>query len=264
MFATDVAMPITELAQACEARGFASLYLPEHTHIPTSRSTPAPTGDAALPEEYRRTLDPFVALSTAAAVTEKLRIGTGICLVVEHDPIVLAKQVASLDHESGGRFIFGIGAGWNEEEMRNHGTDPARRFGVLRERVEAMKAIWSQEEASYHGDHVSFDGVWSWPKPAQSPHPPILLGGHGRGVLERVARYADEWFPNRIGSDDKVIARIEELGRPCTLALAPTEPELIERYAAAGVHRCVYWVPPGLREDLERRLDRLAGQVLTG
>nr|MBA2505176.1 TIGR03619 family F420-dependent LLM class oxidoreductase [Thermoleophilaceae bacterium] len=174
-FLTDYGVGAAELALMVEERGFESLLVPEHTHIPAHRATPYPAG-GELPQEYSHTLDPFVALATAAAVTKELRIGTGICLAIEHDPIVLAKQVASLDHESGGRFIFGVGAGWNEEEMRNHGTDPARRFGVLRERVEAMKAIWSQDEASYHGDHVNFDGIWSWPKPVQKPHPPILLG----------------------------------------------------------------------------------------
>ena len=178
MFPTDYAIGPAELAGAVEEHGFESLFFPEHTHIPTSRRTPWP-GGAELPREYSRTLDPFVALSAAATATERLRIGTGICLVVERDPITLAQEVASLDFISGGRFLFGIGGGWNLEEMENHGTDPAQRWKLLRERVLAMKAIWAEDEAEFHGRFVNFDPIWSWPKPVQEPHPPILVGGSG-------------------------------------------------------------------------------------
>src|SRR5437588_8875870 len=164
IFPTGDTLPPAVLARMIEVRGFESLFFPEHTHIPAERATPYP-GGGELPREYSRTLDPFIALTAAAAATTSLRLGTGICLVIERDPIVTAKEVASLDVLSGGRFLFGVGAGWNVEEMRNHGTDPARRFGVMRERIEAMKAIWTEDEASYRGEHVSFERIWSWPKP---------------------------------------------------------------------------------------------------
>src|SRR5205807_6441058 len=182
---------------------------PEHTRIPGSRAPPYPAG-GELPPQYSRTYGPFVALTAAASVTERLLIGTAICLVIERDPIITAKEVASLDQLSGGRFLFGVGAGWNAEEMRNHGTDPARRFGIMRERIEAMKAIWTEEEAGYAGRYVSFDRIWSWPKPVQRPHPPILVGGNGAKVIDRVIAFGDEWMPNRV-QDDEMIARMEEL-----------------------------------------------------
>src|SRR5215510_3238680 len=188
MFPTRYSIGIVELARAVEERGFESLFVPEHTHIPTSRRSPWP-GGADLPPEYRETLDPFLALTAAATVTERIRLGTGICLVVERDPITTAKEVATLDLLSGGRFLFGIGGGWNREEMENHGTDPKQRFKVMRERVLAMKEIWTKEEPSYRGRFVRFDPIWSWPKPVQRPHPPILIGGSGDRVLERVVEY---------------------------------------------------------------------------
>ena len=178
IFPTEDAQDPAELARMAEDRGFESLLFPEHTHIPASRETPYPAG-GELPPEYSRTYDPFVALTAAAAATERLLIGTGICLIIERDPITTAKEVASIDQLSAGRFLFGVGAGWNVEEMRNHGTDASRRFGLMRERVEAMKAIWTQDEASYHGEQVQFERIWSWPKPLQQPHPPILVGGNG-------------------------------------------------------------------------------------
>ncbi len=228
-FPTAEGVDPATLARLCEERGFESLFFVDHTHIPVSRATPYPPG-GELPPEYSRIYDPFVALMAAAAATSTLRIGTAICVLVERDPIVTAKQVASVDRLSGGRMLFGVGAGWNLEEMRNHGTDPARRFGVLRERVEAIKEIWANDEASYHGDHVDFDPIWCWPKPLSEPHPPILVGGHGKGVIDRVLAYGDEWLPNRIGDDERIRARIarlrragEEAGRgpiPTTLANA--------------------------------------------
>lgn len=200
-FSTAYAMPIDELARALEERGFSSLFLPEHTHIPTSRRSPWP-GGAELPREYSNTLDPFVALATAAAVTKKLRVGTGICLLPQRDPIVTAKEVATLDLLSGGRFDFGIGAGWNAEEMENHGTEFDTRFKVMVDRAKAMKAIWTEDEAAYGGDFVQFDKIWSWPKPVQKPHPPILLGGETKYTLRRVVDFCDGWFPRPRGFQD--------------------------------------------------------------
>src|SRR3954451_9780153 len=167
-----------------EQRPFESLFFADHTHIPASRETPYPAG-TELPREYSRIHDPFVALMAAGGATERIKLGTGVCLVIERDPIVTAKAAASVDHLSGGRLEFGVGAGWNREGMRNHGTDPRRRMAVLRERVEAMKAIWTQEEASYHGEHVAFERIWSHPKPVQLPHPPVVIGGNGEKVLDR-------------------------------------------------------------------------------
>jgi probable F420-dependent oxidoreductase len=248
-----------ELARMAEERGFESLWFPEHTHIPASRATPYPAG-GELPPEYSRTLDPFVALTAAAAATTTLRLGTGICLVVERDPIVTAKEVASLDQLSDGRFEFGVGLGWNREEMANHGTDPRTRTRLMTERVEAMRAIWTQDEASYHGEFVDFERIWSWPKPRQQPHPPILVGGNGPTVLDRVLRFGDAWMPNVI-DDDALLAQIAELreraGRPVpvTLNAAPRRPERLARYLEAGVDRAIFYLPQRDRDALEQRLD---------
>ncbi len=267
IFPTEQVQPPDELGRMAEQRGFEALLFPEHTHIPASRRTPYPAG-GELPPEYSRTFDPFVALAAAAPVTERLRLGTGICLVVERDPIITAKEAASLDRLSGGRFLFGVGAGWNVEEMGNHGTDATRRFGVMRERVQAIKAIWTQDEASYRGDHVNFERIWCWPKPLQRPHPPVLVGGNGPGVLDRVVRFGDEWMPNRIGDDDGMIARCRELadkaqaaGRgplPVTMAGMMRDPARIERFAQAGVHRSLYWLPSSGPDEVEQAMDRYA------
>jgi probable F420-dependent oxidoreductase len=215
MFVTDKTVHPAELGALAEARGFDSLFVPEHTHIPLSRLTPHPRGP--LQEHYKRTLDPFVALTAAAAATTSLLVGTGVCLVPERDPIILAKEVATLDLVSGGRFLFGVGAGWNVDEMQNHGTDPSSRFRLMRERVEAMKAIWTQDEASYHGELVDFDPIWEWPKPVQKPHPPVLMGGGGPRVLDRVLDYADGWVPN--AQPFEVLApRYDELQRRAAVA----------------------------------------------
>ncbi|HKH15280.1 MAG TPA: LLM class F420-dependent oxidoreductase [Solirubrobacterales bacterium] len=270
MFPTDYAVAPGEVARMAEERGFESLLFPEHTHIPAVRKTDYP-GGGELPTEYAHTHDPFVALTAAAAATQRLRVGTGICLVIERDPIVTAKEVASLDRLSGGRFLFGVGAGWNAEEMANHGTDPARRFGVMRERIEAMKAIWTEDEASYHGRYVDFDRVWSWPKPVQEPHPPIIVGGNGERVLDRVIAYGDEWMPNRIESVEELGDRVDRLARMAAdaqrlvpkigLYAAPAKADEIERYEDVGVSRYVFYVPPVPRDEAEARLDHLMGVV---
>ena len=200
-FPTDEVIEPADLARMAEERGFESVFVTEHTHIPASRDTPYPAG-GELPREYFRIYDPFVALATMASATERIRIGNAICLLVERDPITTAKEVASVDRLSGGRMLFGVGAGWNLEEMRNHGTDPKQRFKILRERVEACKEIWANEEATYHGEFVNFDRIVCRPAPLQEPHPPVLVGGNGPNVLKRVLAFGDAWFPNRIPPDD--------------------------------------------------------------
>jgi probable F420-dependent oxidoreductase len=194
MFPADYAIAPDLLAKEAEAHGFESLFLPEHTHIPVSRKSPWPGGDE-LPKEYWHTHDPFVALAMAAAVTQNLKVGTGISLVTERDPILMAKQVASLDHLSNGRLVLGVGAGWNAEEMENHGTAFSHRWKILRERILAMREIWTQEEAEFHGEFVDFDKIWSYPKPVQSGGPPVLMGASSKYVYPRIAEYADGWFP---------------------------------------------------------------------
>jgi probable F420-dependent oxidoreductase len=270
MFPADYAIDPVALGRLAEERGFESLWFPEHTHIPVSRETPYPAG-GDLPPEYWHTHDPFVALGAVASVTSTLKLGTGICLIVERDPITTAKEVATLDAISGGRFLFGIGAGWNLEEMRNHGTDPDTRFGLMRERVEAMRALWTQEEAQYHGRHVSFDPVWSFPKPVQKPHPPVVVGGNGPKVLDRVLRYGDEWMPTRIGDADAFVDRLDELRRraeeagrgpiPVTVYGASRKPEVLQRWAEHGVTRAVYWIPAVEAGEAERRIDEVLGFV---
>jgi probable F420-dependent oxidoreductase len=196
MFFTDYSMSPTELALALEERGFDSLWVPEHSHIPLTRKTPFPSG-GDLPKKYYDVMDPFVTLSAAAAVTRTLKLGTGICLIVQRDPIQTAKQVASLDQISGGRFLFGVGNGWNEDEIANHGTAFASRHKLARERVEAMKAIWTKSKAEYHGEFVNFDPMMTWPKPVQKPHPPVIVGGAFPYSARRALRYGDGWMPHR-------------------------------------------------------------------
>jgi probable F420-dependent oxidoreductase len=266
MFPTEYSVAPDELAAMVEQRGYESLFFPEHTHIPASRATPYPAG-GELPPEYWHTYDPFIALTAAAAATERLRVATGICLVVERDPIITANEVASLDQLSRGRLLFGVGAGWNLEEMANHGTDGSRRFGVLRERVQAMKQIWSEEEASYHGEHVDFDAIWSYPKPLQQPHPPILVGGNGAKVVDRVLAYGDEWMPNAMPDAEALQQRIREFherseaeGRGqlgVTLYAAPGKAQAISGYEQAGVGRYVFLLQSAARDETEQRLDRL-------
>ena len=266
MFQTDYAVDPATLARLVEERGFESLWFPEHTHIPAGRETPYPAG-GELPQEYRHLLDPFIALTAAAGATERLKLATGICLIVERDPIITAKEAASIDVLSGGRFLFGVGGGWNLEEMENHGTDPARRFKLMRERVEAMRAIWTSDEAEYHGELVDFDRIWSWPKPLQDPHPPVVLGGNGEKVLDRVLAYGDEWMPNR-GGPESLAPRIEELqsraaeaGRdriPVGYYAVMPEADKVERFAAAGFDRAIFWMQPVDAGEAERILDGYA------
>jgi probable F420-dependent oxidoreductase len=270
MFPTDYSIGADVLARELEARGFESLWLPEHTHIPASRKSPWP-GNAPLPREYWHTLDPFVALGAAAAVTKTLMLGTGICLVIERDPIILAKEVASLDHISGGRVLFGIGGGWNAEEMEDHGTPFAERWKILRERMSAMKAIWTQEEAEYHGKYVNFDKLWSYPKPVQKPYPPILMGGAGPHARQRAADFDGHWMPigGRAYSEPVAEsmadfhARCEKAGRDpgaCTVSIfgvAPDEAKL-SALRDAGVARVCFFVPAAIADTVLPLLDGYA------
>jgi probable F420-dependent oxidoreductase len=214
-----------------------------------------------MPRKYAHTYDLFVAMTAAAVVTSRLRIGSGICLVIERDPIITAKEVASIDFLSGGRVEFGVGAGWNREEMEHHGTDPRRRMAVLRERVEAMKAIWAEDEATYHGDHVNFDRVWSWPKPAQRPHPPVIVGGNGPGVTDRVLAFGDAWMPNYAptGIVERAKALVDAAPRPIDVMVmgVPAEARVIAEFEQAGFRRLVHWLPSTARGPVEAALDKL-------
>jgi probable F420-dependent oxidoreductase len=267
-FPTDYGIDIRELARAAEERGFDSLLLPEHTHIPTSRRTPFP-GGGELPKCYSHTHDPFVALSFAAAATSKILLGTGICLVPQRDPIVTAKSIASLDRLSNGRFLFGIGGGWNVDEMENHGARYETRFKLMRECILAMKALWTEEEASFHGEMVNFDPVWLYPKPAQRPHPPILLGGSSDHTLKRVVEFCDGWLPiARAGFNAKeAVARLHQAASAAgrdfsTLSIntfaAPPEEAVLAGYREAGIQRSFLAIPDLTRDEILGVLDQYA------
>jgi probable F420-dependent oxidoreductase len=267
-FPADYGINMAELARALEDRGFDSLFVPEHTHIPASRKSPFP-GGGELPKRYSHTHDPFVALSFAAAATKKLKLGTGILLVPQHEPIVTAKAIASLDQLSGGRFVLGIGGGWNVEEMENHGAHYKTRFKQMREHVLAMKELWTKEEASFNGEFVKFDRVWSWPKPAQRPHPPIILGGETDHTLRRVIEYCDGWFPRPRGGFDCVqgVTRLrqmaEKAGRnPSTLTTivfgAANDAKVLESYDKAGIQSALLSIPDDSRDEILRYLDKIA------
>jgi probable F420-dependent oxidoreductase len=268
MFPTEYAIAPDELARALEERGFESVWFPEHTHIPASRRTPWP-GGPDLPKDYWSSYDPFVALTAAATATRRLKLGTGICLLVERDPIVTAKAVATVDRLSGGRFLFGIGGGWNAEEMENHGTIFKLRWRLLRERVLAMKEIWTKREAEFHGEFVNFDKIWADPKPLQKPHPPIIVGGDGATTFDRVVEFGNGWMPinrpnkNPIGRIPELRHRLEKAGRdpksvPVSLFYAPPERTALEALAAAGVERAIFGLPSEPRDAVLPRLDAYA------
>jgi probable F420-dependent oxidoreductase len=274
MFATDVSISVHELAREAEARGLQSLFIPEHTHIPTSRRTPPPTGDAQLAEEYRRTVDPFIALAAAATVTETIRLGTGIALVAQREPIVTAKAVATLDQVSDGRFYFGIGFGWNHDEMEQHGVDPATRRALTREHVLAMKALWTEDIASYDGEIVHVAPSWSWPKPVQAGGPPILIGGSaGPKLFAHIAEYADGWIPIggagvRAALEDLALA-CERVGRDVAdLRIVPfgtvPDPGKVDYYESIGVTEIVLRVPTGDADTVLPVLDSFADLVESG
>ncbi len=268
---TDLAMSPVELAKEAEARGFHSLYLPEHTHIPVSRKTPAPTGEAELGDEYRRSLDPCVALAAAAARTERIRLGTAIVLVAQHDPITLAKTLATLDFVSQGRLVLGIGYGWNREEMANHGVDYATRRALVREKVLVMQALWAQEVAAYEGELMRLEPSWAWPKPVQQPRPRMLIGGAaGPTLFSHIAEYADGWMP--IGGRGIKAAlpdlrrALEAQGRdPATLHVVPLgvlpDAAKLDHYRSIGVTETVLRLPAASRDRVLRRLDEYAGYL---
>jgi probable F420-dependent oxidoreductase len=270
-FPTHDALSPGAVARLVEEHGHDSLFFAEHTHIPASRESPWP-GGSELPRKYSHTYDLFVALTAAAQSTSSLRVGSGICLVVERDPIVAAKEVASIDHLSGGRFEFGVGAGWNREEMRNHGTNPRTRMRLMHERIEAMKAIWTQDEATYHGEFVDFEQIWSWPKPAQRPHPPVLVGGNGPTVLDRVLAFGDAWLPNYARGADDLVERWEQLRARAERSLdlivmgVPARAEVLEQLQQAGCRRVVRWIPSAGRARVERALEHWESAIaeLTG
>ncbi|MFE1960318.1 LLM class F420-dependent oxidoreductase [Streptomyces sp. NPDC059479] len=260
-FITDQGIAPAALGRAVEERGFDSLFIAEHTHIPVERRTPYPDG-GEMPEMYYRTLDPFVALSAAAAVTERILLGTGIALVVQRDPIITAKEVASLDLVSDGRMVFGIGAGWNKEEMENHGTDPRTRGRLVDERLRAMRELWTEEKAEFHGEFVDFDPVYSWPKPVQRPYPPIYVGG-GEAAFHRVAAFGDAWLANSWPPEElgAMIARMRSAaGRdvPVTVFGVSKNPEIIEQYAHVDVDRALLYLPTKPEAETLAYLDQLA------
>jgi probable F420-dependent oxidoreductase len=267
IFPTADAMAPADLGRALEERGFESLWVAEHTHIPASRKSPWP-GGPELPQMYYETMDPFVALTAAATATTNLKVATGITLVPQHHPITLAKQVASLDHISGGRFLLGVGGGWNAEEMENHGGDFSTRWKLMRESIEAMKAIWADDPAEYHGDMIDFDPIWSRPKPAQTPHPPIHVGGASPWGPRRAARYGDGWMP--INGRGSMLDELGVLAEECakndrdvseielSLYAAPPDADEAKRHEDAGVHRFVFGLPPMGEDKLLPILDNYA------
>ena len=273
IFFTDYSMGPAELGRSLEARGFESLWAPEHSHIPLSRRTPFPQG-GELPKKYYDVMDPFVTLAAAATATTRLRVATGVCLVVQRDPIQTAKQVASLDQISGGRFLFGVGAGWNAEEMADHGTDFKSRFALMHERVVAMKAIWTTSKPEYHGAFVDFPPMMTWPKPVQKPHPPVIVGGAFPHGARRAIAFGDGWVPHaRRPTYGDVLGLLPgfrtlavEAGRdpaalPITIFGVPEDRDLVERYRDAGVARLVFNLPPAKADEVLPVLDRCATLV---
>jgi probable F420-dependent oxidoreductase len=270
MFHTDYSIPAVELARALEARGFESMWAPEHSHIPVPRKTAFP-GSGELPKPYYEVMDPFVILSAAASVTKTLRLATGVCLVVQRDPIQTAKLLASIDQVSGGRFLFGVGGGWNREEIEGHGTAFATRFKLMRERIEAMKAIWTQSKPKYHGEFVNFPPMMTWPKPVQKPYPPIIVGGAFPHAARRAIRYADGWVPIAgrapYGDVNEYLPKFKQMvaeagrdpaGLPITLFGGTGDADLLKRYCDMGVERIVTTLPPEPADKTLPVLDRWA------
>jgi probable F420-dependent oxidoreductase len=273
MFFTDYSMSAAELAQACEARGFESVWAPEHSHIPLARNSPFPSG-GELPKQYSQVMDPFVTLSAAAAVTKTIKLGTGVCLVIQRDPIQTAKSVASLDQVSGGRFLFGVGGGWNAEEMADHGTQFKTRFKLMRERIEAMQAIWTEDAAEYHGEFVDFGPMAAWPKPVQKPYPPVIVGGMFPHAARRALRYGNGWIPHSRRPQYEDVTDFlpqfrqmaAEAGRdltqvPVTVWGIPEDPDRLRRYEDQGVARGVVQLAAANADTIMPILDRWAGLI---
>ncbi len=262
-FITDEGIRPAALGRALEERGFSSLFIAEHSHIPVSRESPYP-GGGDLPRVYYRTLDPFVALTAVAGATSRLTLGTGIALLPQRDVLHTAKEVASLDLISDGRVAFGVGAGWNREEMADHGVDPTTRGKRMDEQLAALTAIWSQDEAEFHGTQIDFDPIFSWPKPVQQPHPPIYLGGESPAALRRLATYGDAWLPRAHTTPDEIVrvrSWLADQGRekvPFTVFAAGTDPAVLDGYAGAGVEEVTLWLPTRDEDATLRRLDELA------
>ncbi|MCG0285027.1 LLM class F420-dependent oxidoreductase [Streptomyces sp. PSAA01] len=265
-FVTDQGIRPAPLGRAIDERRFDSLFIAEHSHIPVERRTPYP-GGGDLPEFYCRTLDPFVTLASIAAVTRHLLLGTGVVLVAQRDPIITAKEVSSLDLVSDGRAVFGVGAGWNREEMENHGTDPSTRGRLVNERLRAIRELWTKEKAEFHGEFVNFDPVFQWPKPVQRPHPPIYVGGGGDAAFRRIAELGDAWLANS-ESPEQLRPQIERLrevaGRevPVTVYAVPEDPDVVEGYQRIGVERVLFYLPTMPEAETIARLDAMA-QVAT-
>ena len=270
MFFTDYSMTPAELGRALEERGFESVWAPEHSHIPLSRKSPFP-GGGELPKKYYDAMDPFVTLTAAAAATTRLKVGTGVCLVNQRDPIQTAKAVASIDQLSGGRFLFGVGNGWNQDEMENHGTVFETRHKLVRERIEAMKAIWTRSKAEYHGDMVSFDPMMAWPKPVQKPHPPVLVGGAFPYGARRAIRYGDGWMPLRrrktYAEVRELIPKFQEMAKeakrdlaslPVSIWESKEDDSELKRDRDAGVVRVIVSLDSAKADVILPQLDRWA------
>ena len=273
IFFTEYSISPTELAVALEERGFDSLWVAEHSHIPVTRRFSVP-GGGELTRQYYDVMDPFVTLSAAAVVTKCLKLATGVCLVIQRDTIQTAKLVASIDQVSGGRFIFGIGGGWNAEEMEDHGTDYTTRFKKMREQIEAMKEIWTKDKPEYHGEIVDFPPMMTWPKPVQKPHPPIIVGGAFQYAARRAIRYGDGLIPQASdagsGSPEEFLPRFRQMAKEAgrdpqslsvTLGGAPEDPDRLKRYRDLGVARMNVRLPPDKADDILPVLDRWANLI---
>jgi len=271
-FPTDYSIHPSELARAAEERGFESVWFTEHSHIPVSPATPGPPaeGEPGLPRQYYAVADPFVSLAMAAAVTTKLKLATGICLVPQRDVFQTAKQVATLDQQSNGRFLFGIGGGWNQPEIEDHGTVHGERFGVMREHIEAMKQLWTKERAEYSGKYVNFGPSFAWPKPCQKPHPPIHVGGGGMAAIRRVVRYGDGWVPLMGQGDNDPVALLPKLreiaaeaGRDAdaievSIFFCPPDPDTVKRFTDAGITRVLFPMGSVPADDALKTMDSYA------
>lgn len=263
-FVTDASVRPEVLGRAVEQRGFESLFLPEHSHIPVSRETPFPFGSGVLPAAYYRSLDPFVVLAAIAVTTSTLRIGTGVTLLAQRDVIYAAKEIASVDVLSNGRIVVGVGVGWNREEMRDHGANPATRGAKLDEQLAALKEIWTNEQAEFHGEYIDFEPFFQWPKPVQRPHPALYIGGNSLAAVDRAVRFGAGWMPIAVNDASDVATQVDWMSSaggpdaPITVLMARRDPELLAAYKEVGVERVTLFLPVKKEGDALRRLDALA------